>query len=43
MHYIAIDITMTRETDRAPGRQLDDLRGFPADARRQAGYQLDRV
>ena len=22
---------------------LDDLRSFPADARRQAGYQLDRV
>ena len=25
------------------GSSLDDLRGFPADARRQAGYQLDRV
>lgn len=25
------------------GGSLDDLRGFPADARRQAGYQLDRV
>jgi phage-related protein len=22
---------------------VDDLRGFPADARRRAGYQLDRV
>jgi phage-related protein len=25
------------------GGSLDDLRGFPADARRDAGYQLDRV
>ena len=25
------------------GSSLDDLRGFPADARREAGYQLDRV
>ena len=25
------------------GASLDDLRGFPADVRRQAGYQLDRV
>jgi len=25
------------------GGSLDDLRGFPADARRQAGHQLDRV
>jgi predicted XRE-type DNA-binding protein len=25
------------------GGSLDDRRGFPADARRQAGYQLDRV
>jgi phage-related protein len=25
------------------GGSLDDLRGFPADARRQAGYHLDRV
>lgn len=25
------------------GGALDDLRGFPADARRQAGYQPDRV
>ncbi|HEY7087039.1 MAG TPA: type II toxin-antitoxin system RelE/ParE family toxin [Tepidisphaeraceae bacterium] len=25
------------------GGSLDDLRGFPEDARRQAGYQLDRV
>jgi phage-related protein len=25
------------------GGSLDDFRGFPADARRQAGYQLDRV
>ena len=25
------------------GASLDDLRGFPADLRRQAGYQLDRV
>jgi phage-related protein len=25
------------------GGSLDDLRGFPAEARRQAGYQLDRV
>jgi phage-related protein len=25
------------------GGSLDDLRGFPSDARRQAGYQLDRV
>jgi phage-related protein len=25
------------------GTSLDDLRGFPTDARRQAGYQLDRV
>ena len=25
------------------GASLDDLRGFPADARQQAGYQLDRV
>jgi phage-related protein len=25
------------------GGSLDDLRGFPADARREAGYQLDRV
>jgi phage-related protein len=25
------------------GGSLDDLRGFPPDARRQAGYQLDRV
>ena len=29
-------------TDSAGG-SLDDLRGFPADARREAGYQLDRV
>jgi len=25
------------------GSSLDDLRSFPADVRRQAGYQLDRV
>lgn len=25
------------------GGSLDDLRSFPADARREAGYQLDRV
>ena len=25
------------------GTSLDDLRGFPADARQQAGYQLYRV
>ena len=25
------------------GRSRDVLRGFPADARREAGYQLDRV
>jgi phage-related protein len=25
------------------GGSLDDLRGFPVDARREAGYQLDRV
>jgi phage-related protein len=25
------------------GGSLDDLRGFPANARREAGYQLDRV
>jgi phage-related protein len=25
------------------GGSLDDLRGFPATARREAGYQLDRV
>ncbi len=25
------------------GRALDDLRAFPAEARRAAGYQLDRV
>ena len=25
------------------GTSLDDLRSFPADIRRQAGYQLDRV
>jgi phage-related protein len=25
------------------GASLDDLRGFPADARWQAGHQLDRV
>ncbi len=25
------------------GRSLETLRGFPADARREAGYQLDRV
>jgi phage-related protein len=25
------------------GSSLDDLRGFPADARRDAGHQLDRV
>jgi len=25
------------------GGSLDDLRGFPTDARREAGYQLDRV
>jgi phage-related protein len=25
------------------GGSLDDLRGFPGDARRDAGYQLDRV
>jgi phage-related protein len=25
------------------GGSLDDLRAFPADARREAGYQLDRV
>jgi phage-related protein len=25
------------------GGSLDDLRGFPADARREAGHQLDRV
>jgi phage-related protein len=25
------------------GGSLDDLRSFPTDARRQAGYQLDRV
>ena len=25
------------------GGSLDDLRGFPADARREVGYQLDRA
>ena len=25
------------------GRSLDVLRGFPAEAKREAGYQLDRV
>ena len=25
------------------GSSLDDLRGFPVDARREAGHQLDRV
>jgi phage-related protein len=25
------------------GGSLDDIRGFPADARREAGYQLDRA
>lgn len=25
------------------GNALDDLRGFPVDARRECGYQLDRV
>jgi phage-related protein len=25
------------------GRSLDVLRGFPADAKREAGYQFDRV
>lgn len=25
------------------GSSLDDLRGFPVDARRECGYQLDRV
>ena len=25
------------------GGSLDDLRGFPADARREVGYQLDRL
>ena len=25
------------------GTSLDDLRAFPAEARREAGYQLDRV
>ena len=25
------------------GGSLDDIRGFPANARREAGYQLDRV
>jgi phage-related protein len=25
------------------GSAIDDLRAFPADARREAGYQLDRV
>ena len=25
------------------GGSLDDLRSFPSDARREAGYQLDRV
>lgn len=25
------------------GRSLDALRGFPSDAKREAGYQLDRV
>ena len=25
------------------GRSLDVLRGFPSDAKREAGYQLDRV
>ena len=25
------------------GSSLDDLRGFPCSARREAGYQLDRV
>jgi phage-related protein len=25
------------------GRSLEVLRGFPADAKREAGYQLDRV
>lgn len=31
------------ETDSLLGTSLDDLRGFPADARQQAGYQLYRV
>ena len=42
--YIVIDIDIG---DVKPiaflGGSLDDLRGFPADARREAGYQLDRV
>jgi len=25
------------------GRSLDDLKQFPEDARREAGYQLDKV
>lgn len=31
------------QTGRIRGRSLDDLRAFPLAARREAGYQLDRV
>jgi phage-related protein len=38
---------LSRDTDLKPvafiGSALDDLRAFPRDARREAGYQLDRL
>jgi len=40
--YINIDISDVKPIAFLGG-SLDDLRSFPADARRQAGYQLDRV
>jgi phage-related protein len=40
--YIVIDIGDVKPIAFLGG-SLDDLRGFPADARREAGYQLDRV
>jgi phage-related protein len=41
--YINIDIGRPVKPIAFLGGSLDDLRGFPVDARREAGYQLDRV
>jgi phage-related protein len=34
---------MTTKSVEFRGNALDELRGFPVDARRDAGYQIDRV
>jgi phage-related protein len=43
-NYTSFCIEISREqAARRPGSALDDLRDFPESARREAGYQIDRV